>query len=469
MKLETLLNLKEVVISLRSKLKKEKIKYKPLLNSIDACITNYMKFETTQIELESFKSRDRKHTLEQNLAFRKELSIIKNDIYYKYLDTKSDVTINKNWFLNIAYRPIEILSGDSYSVRYINDNKILFFIFDAMGKGLSASITTTISTSMINHLIDIEKQEPEFSLERVIREYLNFIKKNILDEEVISLLFAVIDQNAEKMELSMFGMPPILAKLTNGEVIKIKSNNLPISKFFSDINIKEESIAEFSRILFYSDGLNEAITNSGLYGEHIINDFKNSLYKSHFLDLANSKIIQQDDDITFIYLNRFKANPVTSLNFTLNSRLEDLENRVFEVEQFIEQFGFDDIFKIEFSASFFELLFNAYEHGNFGIKSKLKNRLLESGEYDEYLQNMEEKFGLSKKIYVKVKFFNKIKKHLVCEIEDEGEGFDTSWIRNKIINSDDFHGRGVIVAFKNLDEIYYNKKANRVILIKIEK
>jgi Serine phosphatase RsbU, regulator of sigma subunit len=82
------------------------------------------------------------------------------------------------WHAEICYIPLDILSGDSYSIREVSDGKVMFFISDAMGKGLSASVTSILSTSFINHLIDEAIVSGGFDFKQFLVSYINFIKKN---------------------------------------------------------------------------------------------------------------------------------------------------------------------------------------------------------------------------------------------------------------------------------------------------
>ena len=52
-------------------------------------------------------------------------------------------------------------------------------------------------------------------------------------------------------------MPPILCTSTDGNLNKIKSNNPPLSKYGRDFKIDTCNIENISKMLIYSDGLNE--------------------------------------------------------------------------------------------------------------------------------------------------------------------------------------------------------------------
>jgi len=443
-----------------------------IINAIDICINKVIvkeiRAKSKDAEIKVLKKQEAKSKVEHSLAFKKELNLIENDLYYKYLDMP-DSSLDRSWLVNIHYKPLDVLSGDSYSLRSIDKNRVLFFLFDAMGKGVSASISTVLSTSLINHLIDLEKEQEKFNFQCLIDSYIEFIKKNILDDEIVSVTFVLLNIELETMELSMFGMPPLLLKDKNSKITKIKSNNLPICKYIDSNRIDNYCIKNFDKILFYSDGLIDSKIKGGLYSECIKKDFKKSIYKSEFLDRIDAKIKHQQDDLTLIYFNRLKTEPIAQKHIEINAMESELDIATEEIESFLDKNISNENFKLEFMASFFEFLFNAYEHGSFGINYEKKQNLMESNLYYDTLLELEKKYGLERKIYINIRFFKKTKKHIICEIEDEGSGFDTSILRNKLINEDEFHGRGVVLAQKTVDEIYYNYRANKVILIKVLK
>jgi len=91
-------------------------------------------------------SKERLEQLEKNevyasyqaeLAFEKELNILRNDFYYQMIVSKSTSLVD------FLYRPLDTLSGDAYSARRIDEYRTFYLLVDGMGKGVSASFTKT--------------------------------------------------------------------------------------------------------------------------------------------------------------------------------------------------------------------------------------------------------------------------------------------------------------------------------------
>ena len=118
---------------------------------------------------------------------------------------------------------------------------------------------------------------------------------------------------------------------------------------------------------------------------------------------------------------------------------------------------------------FTELFMNAYEHGNLGLDSVTKNRLLNHDTYFDILKKLE--IDCPKKIDVKVdKLVYDSSSYIVTQIFDEGDGFDTQTLSEIFRNSATFNGRGVFVSRKNSLGIYYNSKGTTVLYLnKVEK
>lgn len=101
-------------------------------------------------ELHVLQNRVDYSDYQENLSFQKELKIIRNDYYYKYIkESQNNITI-----IDFLYNARDVISGDSYSARKLSENKSLIFLVDGMGKGISASISTMMAVTFLNRIID---------------------------------------------------------------------------------------------------------------------------------------------------------------------------------------------------------------------------------------------------------------------------------------------------------------------------
>ncbi|MEO5355993.1 MAG: fused response regulator/phosphatase [Nitrospirae bacterium YQR-1] len=438
-----------------------------LINAIELAVAQYvvenMARKNQAQELEILRYREKYHLAQQDMAFLKELKIIKNDLNYKSISSAEG---NSIWFAEVCYVPLDILSGDSYSLREVSEQKYLFFISDAMGKGLSASVTTILTTSFINHMIDQSVQSGCFDFNDFIINYTNFIKKELLSEEILCAAFVFFDFKNETMDYALYSMPPILVEKNDGSILKLKSNNLPIMSYLNTHTINSCSLKEFKKILIHSDGLNECGVrqNTAIYQEQIEEDFLNSFFKEELYGKFKAVTEASEDDITFILLQRFNETDDNMRIYSIESRIEEVNRLECEVEKYLTAMGISVNLNASVMNSFTELLMNAYEHGNLNIKAIQKNELINKGTYEEFL--LEKEKDIDEKITVTINVVkNKGKEFLLIKIADEGLGFDLSILSDTNPDNKQFTGRGIKIAKALSNILLYSAGGTEAVLI----
>ncbi|MDT8338169.1 MAG: response regulator [Sulfurimonas sp.] len=423
---------------------------------------NYLK-EQREKKIGELEKKEKYNSYQEDLAFSKELNIIRNDFYYHMIDTYQAILVD------FLYKPLDILSGDAYSARKIDDKRVFYFIVDGMGKGLSASLSSMLLTAYVNHTID--KMGNNFSLKKLIESALEYIKPIILDEEALSTEFIVMDYKSSTMLYSKFAMPPSLAQSEENQIIKIKSNNPPMSKYTDNFTVSKMDISKITKFLFYSDGLveNSVKGEQKLYANFIENDFLNSFIKDELRENLLSKIDTQEDDMTFIFINQLplpqqEKRVTRSFESTLNA-VEDANDWYTDIWN-----GFTTNYKLAYKACvvFSELFMNAYEHGNLGLDTKTKHRLLSEDIYFTTLQELQK--NCKKKITVTIDTIeSNSHRYIATLIKDEGEGFNTDILHEIFKDRKNFNGRGIYISRQSSLGLYYNSKGNSVLYLhKIE-
>ena len=416
--------------------------------------------EQRKKELEVLEAKNSYSSYQEDLAFAKELNILRNDFYYQLLDA------NHISLVDFLYQPLDVISGDAYTARRIDEYRTFYLIVDGMGKGLSASLTAMIMTSFINHLIDRMKEYDSFSLDILIKESIGYIKPILLDEEAVAVDYILFDTAYNTLSYSKFAMPAILMQNNQGEVVKLKSNNPPLSKWQSDYKINEHNVKDIDKFLFYSDGIVENMTKSKdtLYGEFIEEDFISSFTREEFKSKFFDKIDKPEDDITLIFINRLPLENALFKQKSFSTSLSEVENASEWYRDVIQEMLYSSQIINETELVFTELFMNAYEHGNLGIDSLTKNKLISEDSYYETLQEKEQ--NCSKKIDVKVSTLcYGASCYVITQVTDEGKGFDTQILSEIFRNSQTFNGRGVFISRKNSLGIYYNSKGNSVLYL----
>ena len=420
---------------------------------------NFIK-EQKEKELKVLQDRHNYNTYQEDLAFAKELNILRNDFYYQMIDEKHISLID------FIYQPLDVISGDAYSARRVDNHRTFYLIVDGMGKGLSASLTAMIMTSFINHLIDKMVKYDSFSLDMLIKESMEYIQPILLEEESLAIDYILFDTAYNSLSYAKFAMPVILLQDKENNIIRLKSNNPPLSKWQVNYMIEEFDVKNIDKFLFYSDGIVENSTKEAdkLYADFIEEDFKNSYTREDFKTKYFEKLDKIEDDITLIFINRLVLDKTLVSKKEFDSTLAEIDNaHTWYSEIFKELTPVEDIVDSA-GLVFTELYMNAYEHGNLGINATLKHRLLEDDIYFETLEEKEK--SCSKKITVKVyKVEYASTTYVVTRICDEGDGFDTQILSEIFRNGAKFNGRGVFISRKNSLGIYYSSKGSSVLYL----
>ncbi|WP_434579665.1 fused response regulator/phosphatase [Sulfurimonas sp. NW15] len=235
---------------------------------------------------------------QETLTYQKETTIIKNDLQEnkKFL----------HFTCEVFYQPKDILSGDSYIIRKISDDGYFMFLVDGMGKGISAAVTAMLCSASANNIINQMIKNKKFSLTQLIKQLLEFIAPNLLEEEVICATFLYFSSK-KRLEYAMFSMPAILCiKDDSNDVAKIKSNNPPLASYTKSVNTTILDIKKISKILVFSDGLNENSVrdSSEFYGKYLGKDFKEAKDINELEAKRKKQVFDQEDDITYIFIQR---------------------------------------------------------------------------------------------------------------------------------------------------------------------
>lgn len=110
----------------------------------------------------------------------------------------------------------------------------------------------------------------------------------------------------------------------------------------------------------------------------------------------------------------------------------------------------------------FEGLTNALEHGNLEISYEDKTRHIVDGNYMTRIRELcnDERFK-NRMIHIT---YDINKDKVSISIRDEGDGFDVTNYLKKLDDrtNEDYHGRGIILIQKTMDEVTFNETGNEV-------
>jgi len=418
--------------------------------------------EKIQKERELFAVKEKYHLLQQDDAHSKQIKILRDDLSHKRQD---------GFLFESFYKPLDILSGDIYGLVKVSDESSFIYIVDAMGKGLSASVTAVISASFINNLADNAVANGIFNLKNIVETYQSFIRKQLNEDEIVCAVFVYINSIDDVIEVANFSMPEILY-LDNGEIRTIKANNYPITQYFEGVKIEKIEAKNIERLLISSDGLQDArLESGGVYRESMYEDFMTSHTKNIFLKKLFSKALNPEDDLAFVFISRYEPQVLKKAELELLPNIESIVECVDKKLRVYLSEYFDSKNMMQVECALNEVLMNAVEHGTLNISYTQKHLLLESHVYEDYLEEAISRLEDMEGKKIKVCFEEvllKNRKAVIIKVKDSGSGFDVgTTLKALSLNKNiRFNGRGILMSDNALDALFYNEKGNEANMVK---
>ena len=376
-------------------------------------------------QIEEIISYKEKH---EKIALQKQIKIMKNDLsmFFEY-----------NNLCEIYFEPNDILSGDGIFSKYINKNEYFIALIDAMGKGISASLTNTNSISFLRHSINKAVEYNDFSFERIIKDFINFVKTILLDNESLSIIFLYFKD--DKIYYANFGMPPLYTKNE-----KILLNNQSIMQNTIDFKIDSIQIPDF--LIAYSDGIIESLKKdkSTICYKVFKDKLKDIEFIKDIIETFNKECEQSDDITIFLFKKECKNyKKLFEIEFTFSNK---------NIDKVLEEIYAQDIphnEKINFILQ--EILINTLEHNIINISEQKEELIKQEGYFLPTEIETDIKGNIA--IYENNKFIKIVYK-------DETKGFDLSKLNSRLLKK--YHGRGLKIIKKLSNAIFYNEKGNEI-------
>ena len=418
-----------------------------------------------EAELKSFQVFHKYLRYQQEKGLKKQKNIIKDDLTFSTYLNKIPFA-QKFFYFQIFYKPLEIISGDIYSLRIIKNNKIFLFLMDVKEKGIPASITASSTTTFLNYLIDIllriKIKESLYTYKDyfkfLIKEFLEYIKTYLLEDEALCILFLLMDLKNNKVLIANFGIPSIYI-IKDSNLKRIPPQNLPILTSTETFKIDSLALLDIDKIIIASDGiLSCKMKNSKLYIEDFEKDLLNSSCLNEWRNLFEKKVKKISDDITLIYINSCKIDGFFKKEFKIKSDLTEIDKFLSQVYRRLKKSKYFNFLAPKIVTILNEILLNAHEHGTLGVSSLEKEKKIIEGSYENFLQQQQQQQQIIIKFVLSLS-----KKELYIIVEDKGEGFKKSLIENTLKRT--FSGFGLKIIKHLCKDFFFNKKGNTIVVI----
>lgn len=442
-------------------------------NTVESVVLEHLLNKSREKELGLLKYKDMYNTIQHDATLRKELHIMRNDMFKKYFhDGDNPVTYN-GWQVEVFYKSLDIVSGDTYTCRTLDNGNVVIFIADAMGKGVSAAITSLVSVSLTNYIIKQHDSNKCISSEEEIRfiaeQCVSFMRENLVEDEVLCAIFAYFDFKENKLQYASFSMPRILLQTTTGSIEKLPSNNLPIMPYVVDIAIDSVDLSNVSKVALFTDGIVESETKDGvLYSAYLNENFSQSPFLKSFFNNAYTYLDDFYDDVTLFFIRRPFTNIIKEKVYYFPTKYDKLDEASETIRQEMVDCGIDVDRHDSFFTALSECIMNAYEHGNLAITFAIKHELIKNGDYEEELLKKEK--NNDKMITIRYVYCNDNEsKYIIVGIRDEGAGYPETVFKNAIGDTTKFNGRGIKIIDYYTDIFFFSEDRREIFIgIKIK-
>jgi len=412
-------------------------------------------------EVELLRYRNRYHSQQVELAQAKEQHIAGNLLENRYMQADEA----GGWLVDLLQQPRDIMSGDSYSVIPTADNRLLLFLADAMGHGLSASVTSMLTTAFFNHAA-AGCACGHLGFAHIASSVMQFAMRNLLEDEVFSSLVMELDPSRQMIRFASCGMPALLL-VRNGQVERLRGLNPPVSTFSPPIQLQEFSLEGVTSILLATDGLGDApMKTGGSYRERLADDLLASATAEELFARYGECCddADNDDDITLLRLTAIGVGQ-KQFSYAAPGTLAGVSSLQSYVSRQLEQEGAKGEKLDALDLALSEALMNAFEHGCLKIGAD-KQRLILEGGYDDFVMVAEAGTGNEIKLTLTLGAC-KERLQVWIEVIDPGPGFDAETRLNGNTTVTAPSGRGFNIMKRSVDLVRRNQAGNRLVLMQM--
>ncbi|MBN1981238.1 MAG: SpoIIE family protein phosphatase [Chitinivibrionales bacterium] len=365
-------------------------------------------------------------------------------------------------FLNIKiasiYIPANMVGGDFYDIILTPSQKLAVLIFDVSGHGVPAALIGAMAKMLFAHYIELLDSPAQIFTE-VNTKLCNYIRT----EHYLTAFLGILDPIQNTMLYSRAGhVKPIVFHATTEQISYLDSNGFFIGhSALSDIAEYYEETVSFQphdKIIFYTDGLTEGFNDTNeLYGNKRLAEIISrngmapikrllQIIRKDQKQFRNKTVLR--DDFTMLCIQIGDSNYLLAESgFTKEdapqilviNKIAEIEKACGQILRRLDNTGFSDKEIKRIKICLYEMIINALVHGNDNSTAKT------------------------------VLIAHKISRdRIAVSVVDEGSGFDYENIPNPT-DPDNImkeNGRGIFIIRRYMDEVHFNARGNRILVIK---
>lgn len=164
-------------------------------------------------------------------------------------------------------QPVTLAGGDYYDVFTLQDDRMIMLVGDASGHGMKACMSIMTMHTLIRMIRSNEYSDTASFVEEVNKHLCD---QTVVNEDggFITLLYAILNSETNELQWTSAGHPfPMIQNMETNEVTNLGEEDdggLPLGIVGeADYSIQTSKIPNNSRLLVFTDGLQEAFPEGG--------------------------------------------------------------------------------------------------------------------------------------------------------------------------------------------------------------
>lgn len=250
-----------------------------------------------------------------------------NDVLYKDLEIARSLQQSmlidelpkaENIYISTLYKPCESVGGDFYDLFKIGEEKILFYMADVSGHGVSAAMLTVFFAQAVSQIM--YNREKMIMPDEILKQvWWRFLDLGLEEHLYITAWVGVLDGLTGELVYCNAGhiASPVVATKEGNKRIEIPG--FPICRWMEKPEFKSQSMVldKNTKLLLFTDGLTDALRLSGnkvnVYGgisaaediaiSHLTNDKFEECLENIWEDISEGMGSNQlNDDIAMLLM-----------------------------------------------------------------------------------------------------------------------------------------------------------------------
>lgn len=165
--------------------------------------------------------------------------------------------------MNVAYRPMDYVSGDLYDIRQLDDEHVGIAVVDADGHGIPAALLTLF----IKRALPKSRRKPglQVASPASVLEQLNedLLDADLQDCHFVAATYAVLNTRTREAAIARGGNPYPLLRRPDGSLEVIRSRGPLVGVIpYAEFEVKTLRLRRGDDLLLFSDGLDELLRRS---------------------------------------------------------------------------------------------------------------------------------------------------------------------------------------------------------------